>query len=111
MRNQLLRVTQICTVAVLVFDGRRNKRLAAESLSLMTTLCPVCAKPMKQNGCAFQCEPCRQIVIFFRVSDTSPYLESKRQSDHREARRHVDRVFDASRKDTHRGKRKLKRDE
>jgi tRNA(Ile2) C34 agmatinyltransferase TiaS len=77
-----------------VSTARRNKRLAAESLSPMTTLCPVCAKPMKQNGRAFQCEPCRQIVIFFRVSDTSPYLESKRQSDHREARRHVDRVFD-----------------
>jgi hypothetical protein len=51
----------------------------------MTTLCPICAKSMKQNGRAFQCEPCRQIVIFFRLADTSPYLESKRQSDHREA--------------------------
>jgi tRNA(Ile2) C34 agmatinyltransferase TiaS len=44
----------------------------------MTTLCPVCAKPTKQNGRAFQCEPCWQIVIFFKVSDASPYLESKR---------------------------------
>jgi hypothetical protein len=46
----------------------------------MTPVCPVCAEPMQQNGRAFQCEPYWQIVIFFKVSDASPYLETKRQS-------------------------------
>ncbi len=32
------------------------------------------------NGRVFQCEPCRQIVIFFEVSDTSPYLAAKLDS-------------------------------
>jgi hypothetical protein len=40
----------------------------------MTPLCPVCEEPMKEHGRAFQCEPCRQIIIFFAVSDASPYL-------------------------------------
>jgi hypothetical protein len=39
----------------------------------MTPLCPVCEEPMKEHGRAFQCEPCRQIIIFFAVSDASPY--------------------------------------
>jgi hypothetical protein len=29
---------------------------------------------MKEDGRAFRCEPCRQIVIFFTVSDAAPYL-------------------------------------
>jgi hypothetical protein len=44
----------------------------------MTPLCPVCAEPMKPNGRAFQCEPCRQIIIFLGVLDALPYLELAR---------------------------------
>jgi hypothetical protein len=29
---------------------------------------------MEKHGRAFQCEPCRQIIIFFHVSDASPYI-------------------------------------
>jgi hypothetical protein len=29
---------------------------------------------MKEQGRAFQCEPCREIIIFFAVSDASPYI-------------------------------------
>jgi hypothetical protein len=29
---------------------------------------------MKEYGRAFQCEPCRQTIIFFAVSDASPYI-------------------------------------
>jgi hypothetical protein len=29
---------------------------------------------MKEQGRAFQCEPCREIIIFFVVSDASPYI-------------------------------------
>jgi len=29
---------------------------------------------MKEQGRTFQCEPCREIIIFFAVSDASPYL-------------------------------------
>jgi hypothetical protein len=43
----------------------------------MTPLCPVCDKPMKEHGRAFRCEPCQQIMIFFSVSDASPYLAGK----------------------------------
>jgi hypothetical protein len=37
-------------------------------------LCPVCEQPMEEHGRTFQCEPCRQIVIFLTVSDASPYI-------------------------------------
>jgi tRNA(Ile2) C34 agmatinyltransferase TiaS len=40
----------------------------------MTARCPNCDEPMKEPGRDFQCEPCRRIIIFFDVSDTSPYL-------------------------------------
>jgi hypothetical protein len=33
---------------------------------------------MKEHGHAFQCEPCRQIIIFFAVSDASPYVAAGR---------------------------------
>jgi len=33
---------------------------------------------MKERGRAFQCEPCREIIIFFAVSDASPYAEARR---------------------------------
>jgi hypothetical protein len=36
---------------------------------------------MQQNGRVFQCEPCRQIMILFNISDSSPYLKSRWQSD------------------------------
>jgi hypothetical protein len=40
----------------------------------MTPLCPACREPMEERGRAFQCEPCREIIIFFAVSDASPYV-------------------------------------
>jgi tRNA(Ile2) C34 agmatinyltransferase TiaS len=40
----------------------------------MTPLCPVCKKSMEEHGRTFECEACRQIIIFFSVSDASPYL-------------------------------------
>jgi hypothetical protein len=40
----------------------------------MKPLCPACREPMKEQGRAFQCEPCREIIIFFAVSDASPYI-------------------------------------
>jgi len=33
---------------------------------------------MKEHDRAFQCEPCRQIIIFFAVSDASPYVAAGR---------------------------------
>jgi hypothetical protein len=29
---------------------------------------------MEEHGRTFECEACRQIIIFFSVSDASPYL-------------------------------------
>jgi hypothetical protein len=29
---------------------------------------------MKERGRAFLCQPCREIIIFFAVSDPSPYI-------------------------------------
>jgi hypothetical protein len=29
---------------------------------------------MKEQGRAFLCEPCREIIIFFAVSDALPYI-------------------------------------
>jgi tRNA(Ile2) C34 agmatinyltransferase TiaS len=39
----------------------------------MTPHCPACCEPMKKQGRAFKCAPCREIIIFFRVTDASPY--------------------------------------
>jgi hypothetical protein len=39
----------------------------------MTPRCPACDEPMKEHGRAFECGPCRQIIIFFAVSDAPPY--------------------------------------
>ena len=61
--------------------GSRNSELKPPQRGLhgavMTPLCPVCKEPMKERGRAFQCEPCRQILIFFRMPDTSPYIASR----------------------------------
>jgi hypothetical protein len=38
------------------------------------TSVPACDQPIKKHGRAFQCEPCRQIIISFAVSDASPYI-------------------------------------
>jgi tRNA(Ile2) C34 agmatinyltransferase TiaS len=46
----------------------------------MTPLCPACDKPMTAHGRAFLCEPCRQIIIFFDVSDASPYTKAGKLS-------------------------------
>jgi hypothetical protein len=40
----------------------------------MKPICPACDKSMKEHGRAFRCEPCREIIIFFKVSNASPYL-------------------------------------
>jgi hypothetical protein len=40
----------------------------------MRPLCPACEQPMKEYDRAFQCEPCREIIIFFAVSDASPHI-------------------------------------
>jgi hypothetical protein len=29
---------------------------------------------MKKQGRIFQCEPCREIIIFFAVSNASPFI-------------------------------------
>jgi tRNA(Ile2) C34 agmatinyltransferase TiaS len=42
----------------------------------MTPHCPMCDEPMKEHGRVFLCEPCRQIIIFLVVSETSPYVVS-----------------------------------
>jgi hypothetical protein len=42
----------------------------------MIPLCPACCEPMKKQGRAFQCAPCREIIVFFAVSDASPYIAS-----------------------------------
>jgi hypothetical protein len=40
---------------------------------------------MQEDGRAFHCEPCRQIIIFFAVSDASPYVAATiRQADDRQ---------------------------
>jgi hypothetical protein len=43
----------------------------------MTPHCPTCNEPMKEHGRLFLCEPCRQIIIFLVVSETSPYIASR----------------------------------
>jgi hypothetical protein len=40
----------------------------------MTPPCPACDGPTKDHGRTFHCEPCREIIIFFAVSDASPYI-------------------------------------
>ena len=42
----------------------------------MTPHCPMCDEPMKEHGRVFLCEPCKQIIIFLVVSETSPYVVS-----------------------------------
>jgi tRNA(Ile2) C34 agmatinyltransferase TiaS len=37
-------------------------------------LCPACNEPMKEHGRAFRCEPCRQIIAFYKVPTRSPYI-------------------------------------
>jgi hypothetical protein len=45
---------------------RRFRHLAA-----MAADCPVCKKPMPQRGRTFQCEPWREIIIFFEVDPSA----------------------------------------
>jgi tRNA(Ile2) C34 agmatinyltransferase TiaS len=47
----------------------------------MTPLCPVCVQPMKKHGRAFQCERCRQIIVFFEVSDVSRYINDRTEPE------------------------------
>jgi tRNA(Ile2) C34 agmatinyltransferase TiaS len=65
---------------MLALKGIGRRRGASEtgsgfrrSYDTMTPVCPVCKKSMEEQGRVFQCEPCRQIIIFFTVSDVSPY--------------------------------------
>lgn len=52
----------------------RIDRMPPKASVVMTPHCPMCCAPMKQDNRAFRCEPCRQIIIFFAVSETSPYV-------------------------------------
>jgi hypothetical protein len=54
-------------------------QLAAQPMSPMAPLCPACCAPMNKQRRAFECEPCRQIIIFFAVSDASPYVDARRK--------------------------------
>jgi len=36
---------------------------------------------MKQHGRAFQCERCRQIIVFFEVSDMSRYIDDRTEAE------------------------------
>ena len=40
----------------------------------MKPLCPACNEPMNKQGRGFECEGCRQIIVYFSVSDASPYF-------------------------------------
>ena len=40
----------------------------------MKPLCPECKEPMKEQGRAFECEGCRQIIVYFSVPHVSPYF-------------------------------------
>jgi tRNA(Ile2) C34 agmatinyltransferase TiaS len=45
----------------------------------MKTHCPACEEPMVSDGRAFRCEACREIIIFFEVAETSPYMPAASQ--------------------------------
>jgi hypothetical protein len=50
------------------------KQLAASGVPKGTPLCPVCREQMTRDGRTYKCATCRQIIIFFTVSDASPYI-------------------------------------
>jgi hypothetical protein len=60
-------------------DGARSRFGSAvelffgRSCDAMTPLCLVCEEPMKKQGRTLRCEPCRQIIIYFSVSEEPPY--------------------------------------
>jgi hypothetical protein len=35
--------------------------------------CPACNQPMKEDGHAFRCEGCRQIILYFAVQETPTF--------------------------------------
>jgi hypothetical protein len=47
----------------------------------MTPLCPVCVEPMTKHGRAFQRERCRQIIVFFEISDASRYITNRTEPE------------------------------
>jgi hypothetical protein len=55
------------------FSARRivTEPEIGRSVPAMTPRCPVCNEPMKEDGRAFVCKPCRQILIFFPVAEGS----------------------------------------
>src|ERR1700680_5096559 len=55
----------------------RSRRFTGE----MSPICPACRKPMHENNRLFACEPCRQIILFFDVSENSPYLSQRTGRD------------------------------
>jgi tRNA(Ile2) C34 agmatinyltransferase TiaS len=50
----------------------------------MKPLCPACNEPMNKQGRGFECEGCRQIIVYFSVSDASPYFAPRIFTDTRE---------------------------
>jgi hypothetical protein len=54
--------------------GETVRSLGSSPRQMTFPLCPICVEPMKKQGRTFECEPCRQIIIFFMVSDASRYI-------------------------------------
>jgi len=72
-------------------DGLRRLLNTIETVGLsgvplipMTPFCPVCKEPMKEHGRSFQCEPCRQFMVFFDVSDVLSNAPTSAQREHPE---------------------------
>ena len=59
-----------------------NRQLSQAFTDPMTPLCPVCKEPMKEHRRSFRCEPCRQFIVFFNVSDASQYVPSRAEREH-----------------------------
>jgi hypothetical protein len=55
-----------------------DRQKPSSAMHSLRVTCPACEKPMKEIGSAFHCEPCREIIIFFAVSDASPYVTARR---------------------------------
>ena len=62
-------------------DRHRTAGGLGRSPDPMTPLCPVCVEPMKKHGRAFKCERCRQIIIFFEVSDMSRFANERTEPE------------------------------
>ena len=54
--------------------GETVRSLGSSPRQMTFPLYPICVEPMTKQGRTFECEPCRQIIIFFKVSDASRYI-------------------------------------